>query len=218
MTGYEIRELFQTAKERLDIKQVAESYGLQIDRAGKALCPFHTEKTPSFYIRTDKQYFHCFGCGEHGDVFSLAGRLLGIIDKPIDVLKQLNSDFGLGLELDRKQSPEQRRQAEQRQQEITHKKNLERDFEEWVHNSFLTCTRYAKLLREWQALYAPKSEGEPYHPLFEESLLQLARTEYLCDVLTYGNKYDFMDFYKTCRTEVRAIEQRLERYGQRNAG
>ncbi|GAH95830.1 unnamed protein product, partial [marine sediment metagenome] len=36
----------------------------------KALCPFHEEKTPSFMISTEKQLFHCFGCGEGGNVFN----------------------------------------------------------------------------------------------------------------------------------------------------
>lgn len=34
----------------------------------KALCPFHQEKTPSFYVKSSKGFFHCFGCGAHGDV------------------------------------------------------------------------------------------------------------------------------------------------------
>ena len=36
----------------------------------KGLCPFHQEKTPSFSVRRDHQYFKCFGCGEGGDVFT----------------------------------------------------------------------------------------------------------------------------------------------------
>jgi len=34
------------------------------------LCPFHHEKTPSFYVVEDKSFFHCFGCGESGNVFT----------------------------------------------------------------------------------------------------------------------------------------------------
>src|SRR5207302_1405035 len=34
------------------------------------LCPFHPERTPSFTVADDKQFFHCFGCGAHGDVFA----------------------------------------------------------------------------------------------------------------------------------------------------
>ena len=43
----------------------------KVTRAGrefKACCPFHKEKTPSFTINDQKQFYHCFGCGAHGDV------------------------------------------------------------------------------------------------------------------------------------------------------
>lgn len=212
MTEYETKELFQTAKSRLDIKRVAESYGLQFGRNNETLCPFHNEKTPSFYVRTDKQYFHCFGCGKGGDVFKLAGQLLGI-SKPIDVLKTLNSDFGLGLELDHRQTAAERKKARAKQQEIQHRKDTEKAFDDWVLNAFITCTRYAKLLREWGVIYAPNRENhETLHPLFEESLLNLTRTEYLCGILTYGNKSDFMDLYRNCRKEIKNIERKLKKY------
>lgn len=217
MTEYETKELFRSAKERLDIKDVAQTYGLQLNRNNQACCPFHSEKTPSFHIRTDKQYFHCFGCGVGGDVFKLAGRLLGI-DKPIDVLKQLNNDFCLGIEFDRRQTAVQREKAKERQQEIQRRKNIEQAFDEWVQSAFLTCTRYAKLLRKWRVVYAPKSESEALHLLFEESLLHLTRAEYLCSILTYGSKSDFMEFYRNCRQEVKAIEQRIGRYYGKLAG
>src|SRR5213595_2492321 len=38
------------------------------------LCPFHHEKTPSFYVVEDKSFFHCFGCGAHGDAIGFAMR------------------------------------------------------------------------------------------------------------------------------------------------
>ena len=44
---------------------------IKVMRSGreyKACCPFHKEKTPSFTINDDKQFYHCFGCGSHGDV------------------------------------------------------------------------------------------------------------------------------------------------------
>ena len=53
---------------RIDIVDLIESY-LPLRKAGRdfqALCPFHGEKTPSFTISREKQFYHCFGCGEHG--------------------------------------------------------------------------------------------------------------------------------------------------------
>src|ERR1700690_2573991 len=50
---------------------------LRLIRAGrefKGCCPFHNEKTPSFYINDDKQFFHCFGCGAHGDIIGFLMR------------------------------------------------------------------------------------------------------------------------------------------------
>lgn len=50
---------------------------LKLTRAGreyKACCPFHNEKTPSFYINDDKGFFHCFGCGAHGDILGFVMR------------------------------------------------------------------------------------------------------------------------------------------------
>ena len=44
---------------------------VQLKKAGreyKACCPFHNEKTPSFWVSPDKQFYHCFGCGKHGTV------------------------------------------------------------------------------------------------------------------------------------------------------
>ena len=43
---------------------------IRAGREQKACCPFHNEKTPSFYVNDDKAFYHCFGCGAHGDVIS----------------------------------------------------------------------------------------------------------------------------------------------------
>jgi len=57
-------------KAQADIVQVVQD-SVPLKRAGtsyKGLCPFHTEKTPSFHVNREKGFFHCFGCGTGGDV------------------------------------------------------------------------------------------------------------------------------------------------------
>lgn len=59
-------------KELADIVDIISEY-VSLRRSGanfKGLCPFHSEKTPSFIVNPDRRSFHCFGCGEHGDVFA----------------------------------------------------------------------------------------------------------------------------------------------------
>ena len=54
--------------QRIDVVEVIGSR-IEIKKAGKeykGLCPFHTEKTPSFTVSQDKGFYHCFGCGAHG--------------------------------------------------------------------------------------------------------------------------------------------------------
>src|SRR5687768_17941272 len=54
-----------------DILQVVQEY-VSLRKSGatyKGLCPFHSEKSPSFHVNPEKGFFHCFGCGVGGDVF-----------------------------------------------------------------------------------------------------------------------------------------------------
>src|SRR3989344_3857090 len=62
----------QKIKERLGIEEIVSSY-IKLDRAGatlKARCPFHNEKTPSFFVSPDRGSYYCFGCGASGDIFT----------------------------------------------------------------------------------------------------------------------------------------------------
>ena len=77
------------------------------------LCPFHTEKTPSFTVSAHKQMFYCFGCGEGGNVFSFLMKHQGVSFP--EAVRQLAERYGIQLPR-REMSPEQKKRLSERDQ------------------------------------------------------------------------------------------------------
>lgn len=91
------RDQIEEIKNRLDIVDVVNKY-VQLKQAGKnfsGLCPFHSEKTPSFIVSPEIQRYKCFGCGESGDIFNFIQNIEHI-DFP-ETLEKLAKDAGVIL-------------------------------------------------------------------------------------------------------------------------
>ena len=94
------REKIDDVRDRTNIVDVVKRH-VELKRAGtgswKGLCPFHSEKTPSFTVHEPRQFFHCFGCDEKGDAISF---LVKIEQRPfMDVLTDLAAAAGVDLEV-----------------------------------------------------------------------------------------------------------------------
>ena len=67
----------QQIKQEAELKQVVESLGVELKRAGAnyvGRCPFHNEKTGSFYVHPRNQHWKCYGCGEGGNAIDFVMR------------------------------------------------------------------------------------------------------------------------------------------------
>ncbi|HHX73850.1 MAG TPA: DNA primase [Firmicutes bacterium] len=79
MEGNLPNDFIDDIRSRFDIVEIVSQY-VQLKRSGRnhfGLCPFHGEKTPSFSVSQEKQIFHCFGCGEGGNVFTFLMKMEG---------------------------------------------------------------------------------------------------------------------------------------------
>ena len=93
----DIKEVIEDVKSRCDIVSTISQY-MSVKPSGsnyKGLCPFHGEKTPSFYINTSKQIYKCFGCGEGGDVINFVMKMENL--DFIDAVKLLASRYGIEI-------------------------------------------------------------------------------------------------------------------------
>ncbi len=82
-------------KSKISIEDLVSKY-VNLKPAGKnlkALCPFHSEKTPSFMVSPERQIFHCFGCGKSGDIFTFLQEMEGLSFK--EALLQLAQEAGV---------------------------------------------------------------------------------------------------------------------------
>ncbi len=105
MAGGIPESTLEEIKARTDLAEVISSYGVSLRRAGsnlKGCCPFHHEKTPSFSVQEAKGFYHCFGCGESGDVFKFVQKMEGLTF--IEAAKKLAGQVGVVIE--EKEDPE----------------------------------------------------------------------------------------------------------------
>lgn len=182
-------------KSVVGIKQLTEYYGLQI-KNNRCCCPFHNEKTPSFYINEKKQIFKCFGCGAGGDIFTFVMKYLGCDFKT--ALSEINIAFKLGLggscsDYEVIQFSEQKR-----------KKEL---FHAWVYNAEIMLRNRYKQLKEVinKETFSELSEVSRE---YEYAIKNIDYIEYLLDTLSYAkNETEKILFYKKFKKEVEYIDR-----------
>ena len=172
--------VFEAVKTSINTREAAERYGVEVNRHGKALCPFHNDRHPSLFV--DDDHYHCFACGEHGDVIDFTAKLFGL--KLYEAAQKLACDFGITQDKPPTKAMQEKQNRKSEAQQLRENEKL----------CFSALLEYMKLLQEWKRLYAPRSPEDTQDDRFVEACHNLDYVEYLVDLLIMGDSYE--------RTEV----------------
>ncbi len=165
--------LFTDVKERLNLRDVAKYYGLDVNRGGFTSCLFHNERTPS--MKLYDSHYHCFGCGKHGDVIDLTARLFNLT--PLESARKLASDFGIITD----------ERTSGRKPTIKEKMTYY-SYSAQEQRVYRILKDYCDYLKKCRIEFAPKNIGEELHPLFVNALTETDKFEYYRDIFISGSK------------------------------
>ena len=185
---------FTEIRQLVDIRQAAEMYGLEVNRAGMTRCIFHVDRNPSMKMYDD--HFHCYACGAHGDVTDLTAQIFGI--SKTEAADKLCSDFGISGQRSPPATPARKPELSNREKTL-----LMLDI----------LTDYLVMLRYFRGHYAPFSFDTGLSPQFTESLQNLEYAEYLWDTWFDSTEDERAAFFTENTEQFRRYYAILERYG-----
>ena len=186
--------VFEAVKQSVSTREAAAFYGIKVRRNGMACCPFHDDKNPSMKV---DQRFHCFGCGEDGDVIDFTAKLFDL--SPKEAAEKLAQDFGLIYD---SQAPPRRRYVRQ--------KNEAQKFREDRQQCYRVLSDYYYLLKKWEADHSPRTPEEKPHPRFVEAIHKKIYVEYLLDLFLYESEEEQKAWIAEHTAEITHLERRLK--------
>lgn len=162
------------------MRDVAAMYGLTVNRANKAICPFHADTKPSMHCYPGRRGYFCYVCNRGGDVINFTERLFGL--SFMDAMSKLNTDFHLGLPLNDDLTEEQRKEAAR----IAYQRRKEQERRKKRHETLLTA--YHSTLDEWIRLdttirnEAPQTPFDGFTEAYVDAVKRIDRVGYELDV------------------------------------
>ena len=168
-------------KESIDLASVVEAAGVELKQRGTrhvGLCPFHDEKTPSFYVFPDGHY-KCWGCGEYGDSIDFTQKYYNLSFK--DALKHLGIEQGPVTPAIRRDIAERKRKAE-----------LVKEFRKWeLHYCIYVSDLYFRT-KKLMMNGIPPEDLDSYETLFHK----LPVWEHHISILIHGSDKEKFKLYK----------------------
>lgn len=191
--------VFEVVKTSINTREAAARYGVEVNRHGKALCPFHNDRYPSLFV--DDDHYYCYACGEHGDVIDFTAKLFGL--KLYEAAQKLAYDFGITQDKPPDKAMQEKQNRKSEAQRLRKNEKL----------CFSALLEYMKLLQEWKVLYAPRSPEDKHDDRFVEACHNLDYVEYLVDLLIMGDSYERNEVIEMVMTngKLQKLQKHLEK-------
>ena len=167
MAGKIPRDFIDDLLSRTDVVEVVDSR-VKLKKAGKnyqACCPFHNEKSPSFTVSQDKQFYHCFGCGAHGNAISFIMEFDRL--EFVEAIEELARYHGLEVPREKGSRPAMSEEKKQQQQDdYAVMEQVARFFQHQLrqNGNSKKAIEYLKnrglsgdIVKQWEIGYAPDS-------------------------------------------------------------
>lgn len=192
--------VFTAVKASINTREAAARYGVEVNRHGKALCPFHNDRHPSLFV--DDDHYHCYACGEHGDVIDFTAKLHGL--SLYDAAKKLAYDFGITQDKPPTKAMQEKQNRKSEAQRLRENEKL----------CFSALLEYYKLLQEWMVLYAPRTPEDELDDRFVEACHWLTPAEYYLDTLIGGDSYERNEVIEMLMTDgkLKKLQEHLKKH------
>ncbi|MDI3537688.1 MAG: hypothetical protein PWP30_2170 [Eubacteriaceae bacterium] len=177
---------FEYIRENVNIIELSQYYGMEIDRHNKTLCPWHSDTHASLSFKFNR--CKCFACNASASNIDLVCQLFGL--EPLQAVSKINTDFGLGLDLQEDYKPDMT-EIQKRQ----HARDLEKAFDSWVDRTY---SEYAQIARKyWSDImkYRPAME-EDFKPEYVEAIHKWEVINYKLDLLLNGSTKEKMALFR----------------------
>ena len=202
--------IFSEVKARIGADTVIADCGVKIGRNGMACCPFHPDEHPSMIV--DKNHYHCFGCGVHGDAINFVAQYMGL--SQYEAACKIANDYKLTLPNIVENSAEEAKATQIRKQNEAHVSSVKDRFNKWVDEKIRDLKECEKLIREARESFIGTEPGAMFitngfaYMLHKEPIIG-----YWLDILCTGDDADKRELFLEEREEVSRVAANIKRTG-----
>lgn len=186
--------VFDAVKDELNARRVVEAYGIHVLHNGMCCCPFHGDKNSS--MKVDDKRFHCFGCGEDGDVIQFVARYFDL--SRYEAAKKLAEDFSVSYDQWKPDRDEKGKPVKPKPRP----KSPEQFYREKEQHFFKEISDHYHRLQEWKENFKPQTMDEEWDDHFVEALNYIPMMEQIM--------YEFLAGDRSVREALFQAHSKLE--------